>query len=201
MASSSILSSQTLKLNQSKPTYISFTPTKPTFHNPKKTQFKPNSSSSFNSITDNILETTLHLDKFPIFKSGYENFQTVTESLPDSEKWGVVLFSGLIWIYLTARPGVLIGAIDTYVLANAQKVFDGLLQRRNLKSRDFLIGDKLGEGSFGVVYSGVVVPKNFTIEDSVRISGSRRKQLEKDERFKEKVILKQVNLHDFKFHV
>ncbi|CAN4092600.1 unnamed protein product [Withania somnifera] len=33
---------------------------------------------------------------------------------------------------------------------------------------DFLIGDRLGEGSFGIVYSGVVVPKNVSLDETVR---------------------------------
>ena len=144
-----------------------------------------------NSLTE-ITEVTATLQKNPFFKTGYESFQGLTESLPENEKWGVLVFAGLVWVYLTARPGVLIGAIDTYVLANVQRVFDVMSGRRGLKSSDFLIGEKLGEGSFGVVYSGVVVPKGFSVEDRVRISGSKRRQLEKDDRFKEKVILKQV---------
>ncbi|KAL8535363.1 hypothetical protein ACS0TY_011127 [Phlomoides rotata] len=46
--------------------------------------------------------------------------------------------------------------------------------------------------SFGVVYSGVVVPKNANVDDSVQSKGSRR-ALQIDKRFKEKVILKKVD--------
>ncbi|KAJ0842792.1 putative non-specific serine/threonine protein kinase [Helianthus annuus] len=208
-----MLSSTNLKLNS---TFISFSPTKPTspthlpLHSPHFKRHPQKLNVSFNQISDDLLENTLHLDQFPVFKTGYDQFQQVTSDFPEVEKWGydqfqqvtsdfpevekwgVFVFAGLVWVYLTARPGVLIGAIDAYVLGPAQKVFDGLSGRRNLKSSDFLIGDKLGEGSFGVVYSGVVVPKNMTVEERVRNSGSRRKQLEKDPRFKEKVILKQV---------
>lgn len=200
MASATMLSSTNLKLYSN---FICFSPSKPTLPNtifPFTTHFKRNPlklNASFNEISDDLLETTLHLDQFPIFKSGYAEFQRATEDLPENEKWGVLVFAGLVWIYLTARPGVLFGAIDTYLLAPAQKVFDSLSGRRNLKRSDFLIGDKLGEGSFGVVYSGVVVPKNFTVEERVRSSGSKRRQLEKDERFKEKVILKQVTIPTF----
>ncbi|MFS7968073.1 putative non-specific serine/threonine protein kinase [Helianthus anomalus] len=87
-------------------------------------------------------------------RKGYDQFQQVTNDCPEFEKWGVFVFVGLVWVYFTARPGVLIGAIDAYVLGPAQKVFDNLSGRRNLKTSDFLIGDKLGEGSFGVVYFG-----------------------------------------------
>ncbi|KAM0060879.1 putative non-specific serine/threonine protein kinase [Helianthus debilis subsp. tardiflorus] len=147
---------------------------------------------SFNKIYDDLLENTLHLDQFSVFKKGYDQFQQMPNDFPEFEKWGVFVFAGLVWVYLTARPGVLIGAVDAYFLGPAKKVLDGLSRRRNLKTSDFLIGDKLGVGSFGVVYSGVMVPKNLTMEGRVRNSGSRRKQLEKDLRFKEKVILKQV---------
>lgn len=92
---------------------------------------------------------------------------------------------------MTARPGVLVGAIDAYVLAPLQLGLDTLSGRRSLKRTDFLVGDRLGEGSFGVVYSGVVVPKNVSIDDSSRISSGRR-ALQSDQRFKEKVILKKV---------
>lgn len=199
-ASATMLSSTTLKLYSN---FICFSPTKPTLPNnifPIPTHFRKTPlklNASFNELSDDLLESTLHLDQFPIFKSGYAQFQKVTEDLPEPEKWGVLVFAGLVWIYLTARPGVLFGAIDAYLLAPAQKVFDTLSGRRNLKRSNFLIGDKLGEGSFGVVYSGVVVPKNFTVEERVRTSGSRRRQLEKDERFKEKVILKQVRIFAF----
>ncbi|PWA82034.1 protein kinase superfamily protein [Artemisia annua] len=74
----------------------------------------------------------------------------------------------------------------THAIADI-RAFDVMSGRRGLKSSDFLIGEKLGEGSFGVVYSGVVVPKGFSVEDRVRISGSKRRLLEKDVRFKEKV--------------
>lgn len=92
---------------------------------------------------------------------------------------------------MTARPGVLDGAIDAFVLAPLQLGLDTLSGRRSLKRTDFLVGDRLGEGSFGVVYSGVVVPKNVSVDDSSRISSGRR-ALQSDQRFKEKVILKKV---------
>lgn len=149
-----------------------------------------------NAFLDNIsLDDTLHLDQTlslsPVFQSGYAQFQRFSGELPETEKWGILVFGGIIWIYLTARPGVLIGAIDAYILAPLQKGVDSLLGKRSLKRSDFLIGDKLGEGSFGVVYSGVIVPKNVTVEERARKRGNR-KSLEKDARFKEKVILKKV---------
>ncbi|KAF7144097.1 hypothetical protein RHSIM_Rhsim05G0231800 [Rhododendron simsii] len=128
-----------------------------------------------------------------VFRSGYAQFQRVTAELPEVEKWGILAFGGFIWIYLTARPGVLIGAIDSYILAPLQIGVDSLLGRRGLKSSDFLIGDRLGEGSFGVVYAGVVVPKNMSVEETLPNSG-RRKAAMRDGQFKEKVILKKVKV-------
>ncbi|KAG6769658.1 hypothetical protein POTOM_025314 [Populus tomentosa] len=147
----------------------------------------------FGNIPDDLLENTLQLDQFPAFQSGLVQFQSVTEELSDTQKWGLLVFAGVAWLYLTARPGILIGAIDAYLLAPLQLVLDSLTGRRNLKRGDFLVGDKLGEGSFGVVYSGVVVPRNAIVEDKVPKRGTGR-ALQLDERFKEKVILKKVKV-------
>lgn len=183
------------------PKIICFSGFKPTFqHSPcfftNSFKIKRNPGrcdAYFGSIPDDLLETTLNLDQFPIFQSGLDQFQGVTAELSEMQKWELVVFGGLTWIYLTARPGVLIGAIDAYLLAPLQLVWDSLSGRRNLKMSDFLIRDKLGEGSFGVVYSGVIVPKNATAEERVQKKG-REKALNLDGRFKEKVILKKVTL-------
>lgn len=99
---------------------------------------------------------------------------------------------------MTARPGVLVGAIDSYLLAPLQLALDSLTGRRSLKRSDFVIGDKLGEGSFGVVYSGAVVPKTVDVEELVQRRGKGiTKKL--DERFKDKVILKKVNVKTMDF--
>jgi hypothetical protein len=95
----------------------------------------------------------------------------------------------LIWVYLTARPGVLIGAVDAYIFAPLQVGLGSLLGRRNLKMSDFVVGDKLGEGSFGIVYAGVIVPNNISAEE--RLS-KRGKRIKIDDRLKDKVILKKV---------
>lgn len=144
------------------------------------------SESTIEGLVNNVVS-------LPIIGSGFEDIQRIADSLPESEKLGIVVFAGLAWIYLTARPGVLLGAIDAYFLAPLQVAFDSLTGRRRLKRSDFIITDKLGEGSFGVVYSGVVVPKNVNVEAGVP-NRSVAKALESDERFKEKVILKQVKL-------
>ncbi|GMH10039.1 hypothetical protein Nepgr_011880 [Nepenthes gracilis] len=146
-----------------------------------------------NSFIDNALHLGQSLPVLPVFQSGYEQFQRFAGEIPDAEKWGIALFSGLTWTYLTARPGVLMGAIDAYILAPLQMGFDSLTGKRRLEKRDFLITDRLGEGSFGIVYSGVVVPKNVNVDDSVKKMG-RGRGLELAERFKKKVILKQMKL-------
>jgi hypothetical protein len=143
------------------------------------------------NVLEDLLENTLHLDQFPVFRYGFLQFQRFTGELPEMEKWGFLVFAGLTWIYLTARPGVLLGAIDAYLLAPLQLGLDGLTGKRNLKTSDFVIGRKLGEGSFGIVYSGAIVPKNVAAETKVQKRG-RKNALELDDRVKEKVILKKV---------
>lgn len=133
------------------------------------------------------------MDQISLFRSGLLQFERITEDLSDTQKWGFLVFAGLTWIYLTARPGVLVGAVDSYLLAPLQLVLDSLTGRRSLKRSDFVIGDKLGEGSFGVVYSGAVVPKTVDVEELVQRRGKGiTKKL--DERFKDKVILKKVKV-------
>ncbi|KAK2657926.1 hypothetical protein Ddye_010978 [Dipteronia dyeriana] len=152
---------------------------------------KCNSFFGSSSIPDDVLEQSL--SQFPVFQSGFVQFQRFTEELSDFQRWGFLVFGGLTWVYLTARPGVLIGAIDEYLLAPLQLGLDSLTGRRSLKTTDFVIGDKLGEGSFGVVYSGAIVPKNVTVEDRGQKRG-RGRPLELDSRFKNKVILKKVKI-------
>jgi hypothetical protein len=143
------------------------------------------------NVQEDLLENALHLDQFPVFQYGFLQFQRFTEELPEMQKWGSLVFAGLTWIYLTARPGVLLGAIDSYLLAPLQLGLDSLTGKRNLKTSDFVIGRKLGEGSFGIVYSGAIVPKNVAAETKVQKRG-RKNAFELDERVKEKVILKKV---------
>ncbi|XP_010456345.1 PREDICTED: serine/threonine-protein kinase STN8, chloroplastic, partial [Camelina sativa] len=115
-------------------------------------------------------------------------------SFSDSQKWGFFASAGLVWFYLTARPGVLIGAIDAYLLAPLQLALDTLFGTRRLKRSDFLVTEKLGEGSFGVVYAGVLLPKNSTVNDDVRVSKARAKAMDFTGEFKQRVILKKVKL-------
>lgn len=142
------------------------------------------------------LDLEQSLSQFPGLQSGLSQLQSLTAELPQGQRWGILLFAGFAWLYLTARPGVLLGAIDSYLLAPLQLGFDTLTGRRRLKRTNFLIGERLGEGSFGVVYSGVIVPKNVTL-DAERVSTrATRRALETDQRFKDKVILKKViSLH------
>ncbi|XP_015897491.3 serine/threonine-protein kinase STN8, chloroplastic [Ziziphus jujuba] len=146
----------------------------------------------FGNIPD-ALEETIPLDQFPLLRSGYMQFQNFTEDLSEAQKWGFLVFAGFTWIYLTARPGVLIGAIDAYLLAPLQLGFNSLTGKTSLKRSDFVVGNKLGEGSFGVVYSGAIVPKNLIVEDKVQ-KGRRGKSMELDKKLKDKVILKKVKV-------
>ncbi|KAK6943281.1 Protein kinase domain [Dillenia turbinata] len=164
---------------------------------------KRNSTSACNAfpnISENIFENALNRDPsssvLPFLKSGYFQIQKVFEELPETEKWVLLTFGGLTWIYLTARPGVLLGAIDAYLLAPLQVGFDSLIGRKDYKMRDFLIVDRLGEGSFGVVYSGLIVPKSVNVEKEIEQRRGRGKALRMtiDDRFKDKVILKKVKV-------
>ncbi|KAL3501657.1 hypothetical protein ACH5RR_036106 [Cinchona calisaya] len=59
---------------------------------------------------------------------------------------GVILALGTL-SYLWATPGVAPGFFDMFVLAFVERLF-----RPSFKKDDFVLGKKLGEGSFGVVY-------------------------------------------------
>lgn len=59
---------------------------------------------------------------------------------------GVVLCLGLL-VYLFATPGVLPGAIDTYIKAPLQR-----LRAQPYCSEDFTVGKKVASGGFGTVY-------------------------------------------------
>ncbi|KAB1200314.1 Serine/threonine-protein kinase STN8, chloroplastic [Morella rubra] len=145
------------------------------------------------NVQEDLLKNTLHLEQFPVIRFGFWQFQRVTGELSEMQKWGFLVFAGLTWIYLTARPGVLVGAIDAYLLAPLQLGLDSLSGKRSLNTSDFVIGQKLGEGNFGIVYSGAIVPKNVAAETKVQKRG-RRNALQLDERVKEKVILKKVKI-------
>lgn len=116
-------------------------------------------------------------------------------ALNDTQKWASFASAGLVWFYLTARPGVLVGAIDAYLLAPLQLGIDTLIGTRRFKRSDFLVAEKLGEGSFGVVYSGVLLPKNSSsVVDEQRIMNKATLKSSSLGDFKERVILKKVKL-------
>ncbi|XP_057971185.1 serine/threonine-protein kinase STN8, chloroplastic [Malania oleifera] len=192
----SLLSPAATALQQN-PLPICLPPSKPTSQNHLSSltnRFKraPIKCNAFlGNFSEEVLEQQLSV--FPIFRSGYAQFQRISSEMPEMEKWGILVVVGLTWIYLTARPGVLLGAIDAYLLAPLQLGLDSLAGRRNLKRTDFLIGNRVGEGSFGVVYSGVIVPKNVNVEERVPTKG-RARSMDLDRRFKDKVILKKVKV-------
>ncbi|CAL4901320.1 unnamed protein product [Urochloa decumbens] len=145
------------------------------------------------AIPDGVL-SALHLDATSpaarAFGGAVARLESLTAGLSEAQRWALAGFVGVAWLYLTARPGVLSGAVDAYVLAPLQKALDSALGRRSLKMSDFVVGERIGEGSFGVVYFGAVVPRNGPVPEER--SGRARTSLQNDERYKEKVILKKI---------
>ncbi|KAK7275194.1 hypothetical protein RIF29_16303 [Crotalaria pallida] len=66
---------------------------------------------------------------------------------------GVVLALGAL-SYLWATPGVAPGFFDMFVLAFVERLF-----RPTYKKSDFVLGKKIGEGAFGVVYRASLTSK------------------------------------------
>ncbi|KAG6519657.1 hypothetical protein ZIOFF_023155 [Zingiber officinale] len=130
------------------------------------------------------LELDANSPLYPFARYGIAQLRAAFAGLPEIERWEIVALVVLIWVYLTVRPGVLIGAVDAYVFAPLQQGIDSLLGRRSLKMGDFVVGDKLGEGSFGVVYYGAIVDKNGGVEGGVRKRGRR---VDMDRKYKERV--------------
>ena len=79
----------------------------------------------------------------------------------------VGLFVGS-WIYLTARPGVLAGAVDAYVAEPFQTLYDFLRGRKFLKRKDFILGKRIGEGNFGTVFEVCPLKRNLSGADYLR---------------------------------
>ncbi|CAD6271798.1 unnamed protein product [Miscanthus lutarioriparius] len=148
------------------------------------------------AIPDGLLSALLHLDASnPVARAAggaLSRLDALTSGLSDAQRWALFGFLAATWLYLTARPGVLSGAVDTYVLAPLQLALDSVLGRRSLKMSDFVVGERIGEGSFGVVYAGAVVPKNGAVVEER--SGRARTSLQNDDRYKEKVILKKIKM-------
>ncbi|PNX94981.1 serine/threonine-protein kinase STN7 chloroplastic-like [Trifolium pratense] len=76
-----------------------------------------------------------------IYRSTLPRPSGLTVTIP-----GVVLAFGAL-SYLWATPGVAPGFFDMFVLAFVERLF-----RPTFRKDDFVLGKKLGEGSFGVVY-------------------------------------------------
>lgn len=93
---------------------------------------------------------------------------------------------------MTARPGVFAGAVDAYVFAPLQYFLDVARGRRRYKRTDFVLGNRIGEGSFGTVYEGALVGDKIDNDDDIGSRGVRLNELEKG-RFK-KVVLKKVKI-------
>lgn len=110
----------------------------------------------------------------------------------DGEKLGLSA-AGLF--YLTAKPGVLTGTLDTYLGAPIQAVIEFVRGRRSWKRSDFVVDERLGEGSFGTVYTGVILPKNVSAEEELLV-GRRGRRLEEFDDYKkfQKVVLKKVRI-------
>ncbi|XP_075484840.1 serine/threonine-protein kinase STN7, chloroplastic-like [Primulina tabacum] len=74
---------------------------------------------------------------------------------------GVILALGTL-SYLWATPGVAPGFFDMFVLAPLERIF-----RPTYKKDDIVLGKKLGEGSFGVVYKATMAKKSASKYDDV----------------------------------
>ncbi|TVU19980.1 hypothetical protein EJB05_36165, partial [Eragrostis curvula] len=70
------------------------------------------------AIPDGLL-STLHLDASnPAVRAAggaLSRLDALTSGLSDAQRWALAGFLALTWAYLTARPGVLIGAVDAYM--------------------------------------------------------------------------------------
>ncbi|KAM0848599.1 hypothetical protein ACQ4PT_054271 [Festuca glaucescens] len=151
--------------------------------------------AAVDAIPDELLGA-LHLDAsnpaVRLAGGALSRLEELMAGLTEPERWALFGFVAVTWLYLTARPGVLGGAVDTYLLAPLQLALDSVLGRRSLKMSDFVVGERIGEGSFGVVYSGAVVPRGGpVVEERV---GKAKTKLQLDDRYKEKVILKKIKI-------
>ncbi|EPS63613.1 hypothetical protein M569_11170, partial [Genlisea aurea] len=83
-----------------------------------------------------------------IYRSTLPRSDGLTLTVP-----GLLLAFGTV-SYLWATPGVAPGFFDMFVLAFLDRIF-----RPSYKKDDFVLGKKLGEGSFGVVYKATLAKK------------------------------------------
>ncbi|KAL3644636.1 Serine/threonine-protein kinase stn7, chloroplastic [Castilleja foliolosa] len=91
-----------------------------------------------------------------IYRSTLPRSNEITVTVP-----GVVLAMSTL-SYLWATPGVAPGFFDMFVLAFVERVF-----RPTYKKDDLVLGKKLGEGSFGVVYKASLAKKSSSIDYEV----------------------------------
>eukprot|EP00252_Welwitschia_mirabilis_P019319 TRINITY_DN4435_c0_g1_i1.p1 TRINITY_DN4435_c0_g1~~TRINITY_DN4435_c0_g1_i1.p1 ORF type:complete len:490 (-),score=79.80 TRINITY_DN4435_c0_g1_i1:30-1439(-) len=92
-------------------------------------------------------------------------------------------------LYMTARPGVLAGAIDAYILAPFQRAL-----RRRISGDSILVGSRIGEGSFGIVFEGAILPPSLKSSSTPLGRRSRRIDEYDDSQSFQKVILKKVKV-------
>ncbi|CAM6127347.1 unnamed protein product [Calypogeia fissa] len=114
-----------------------------------------------------------------------------TSGLPRTELLGA---AGVAWVYITASPGILLGAFDSYIVAPFQSVLNLARGRKSWNATDFVLGNWIGEGSFGTVYTGALLSK--ALKASAADTGKRMLRMEeltKDAKF-EKVVLKKVKV-------
>jgi hypothetical protein len=114
------------------------------------------------------------------------------QALPQDQQVKLAGASGAGWLYLTARPGVVAGALDAYIAAPLQYFFDSIRGRKRYKRTDFVLGNRIGEGSFGTVYEGALVGGKLDMDDEVGARGVRLNELEEG-KYK-KVVLKKVKI-------
>ncbi|KAK4430174.1 Serine/threonine-protein kinase STN7, chloroplastic [Sesamum alatum] len=91
-----------------------------------------------------------------IYRSTLPRSNEITVTVP-----GVILALGTL-SYLWATPGVAPGFFDMFVLAFVERVF-----RPTYKKDDIVLGKKLGEGSFGVVYRASLAKKSSSKDGEI----------------------------------
>ena len=116
------------------------------------------------------------------------------QKLPETQRWQSLAAASVSLLYLTARPGVLIGAVDAYLLAPLQFFADKFRGRRRYKRSNFLVEQRIGEGSFGIVFTGAILPSDLEVDDDNIGKRSRRAEEFSEYESFQKVILKKVGL-------
>ncbi|PRQ40422.1 putative protein kinase Group-Pl-4 family [Rosa chinensis] len=91
-----------------------------------------------------------------IYRSTLPKSNALTITVP-----GAILALGAL-SYLWATPGVAPGFFDMFVLAFVERIF-----RPTYKKDDFVLGKKLGEGAFGVVYKVSLANKKAKKEEEL----------------------------------